>query len=123
MLPLLDGDDEDHAPVREAVDRLLDAEEPLLTSNYVLVETAALLQARMGLRPLRALGERILPLVEIAWVERGLHDAAWSALLAAGRRGISLVDRVSFELMRRRGVDRALALDDDFVDEGFALLP
>jgi predicted nucleic acid-binding protein len=42
-----------------------------------------------------------------------------SALLAADRRDVSLVDWTSFELMRARGVSAALAYDDDFAAQGF----
>jgi predicted nucleic acid-binding protein len=36
---------------------------------------------------------------------------------------VSLVDRVSFELMRREGIERALAFDDDFTEAGFETVP
>ncbi len=39
------------------------------------------------------------------------------------RRAISLVDQVSFVLMRRLHLDTAFAFDRDFDDEGFALYP
>ena len=52
-----------------------------------------------------------------------MHRAATSAFLAAGRRSQSLVDWVSFELMRRRGIDTAFAFDRDFVAEGFQTIP
>lgn len=46
-----------------------------------------------------------------------------SALLAADRRGLSLVDWVGFTVMRRRGVARAFAFDDDFSSQGFVAVP
>ena len=45
------------------------------------------------------------------------------ALLAAGRRTVSLVDWVSFLVMRRHGVRRAFTFDQDFAVEGFEVLP
>lgn len=33
------------------------------------------------------------------------------------------MDRVSFEMMRREGVDVAFAFDPDFASEGFELIP
>lgn len=123
ILPLLDADDEDHRSVRDSMDRLLDAQDGLLTSNYVVVESAALLQRRIGLEAVEALRGRVLPLLEVIWVDPGLHEAAFAALVAAGRRGLSLVDWVSFEAMRREGIVTALALDDDFAAQGFAVVP
>ena len=55
------------------------------------------------------------------WVDEALHGRAITALLAAANRDISLVDWTSFELMRARGIDHALAFDSDFDDQGFQL--
>ena len=49
--------------------------------------------------------------------------AAVASLFTAGRRKLSLADCTSFELMRRRGLAEALALDDDFACQGFRRLP
>lgn len=45
------------------------------------------------------------------------------AHLKSLRRRSSLVDHVSFELMRRLDLRTALALDADFAREGFELFP
>ena len=50
------------------------------------------------------------------------HRAAAAALLAAGRRGISLVDCSSFEVMRRLGLERAFAFGRHFAEAGFQLV-
>jgi len=89
----------------------------------VLVETTALAQRRLGLEAVRALRDDLVPVLRVAWVDEDLHATALTALVAAGRRSVSLVDHVSFELMRRRGVRRALALDRHFAEQGFELLP
>ena len=44
----------------------------LLSSSSVLVETIALLQCRVGLESVRDFNTKIMPLVEIVWV-----DADW----------------------------------------------
>ena len=51
------------------------------------------------------------------------HDRAVAAYLAGLRSGVSLVDQVSFEVMRDEVIDTAFAFDDDFVDEGFRVAP
>lgn len=94
-----------------------------MTSSYVVVETAALVQSRLGIVAARDLHERLLPAVDVVWVEEDVHRAAVAALLAAGRRDVSLVDQVSFELMRRRSIPRALAVDAHFAGAGFEVLP
>ena len=95
----------------------------LLTSNYVLVETFALAQRRLGLDAARALGDVLVPMMHVLWVDEALHAAATAALFTAGRRRLSLVDCTSFELMRRHGIADALTLDRDFTHHGFRAVP
>jgi uncharacterized protein len=101
----------------------LGADELLLSHNYVLLETTALAQRRLGLEAVRALRDELVPVLAIEWVEPSRHAEALAALVAAARREVSLVDHVSFELMRRRNVRRALAVDRHFAEQGFALVP
>jgi uncharacterized protein len=121
---ILDRDDDAHALARQTWAALLSADTPalLLTSSYVLVESFALTQARLGLDAVRALHEDILPVVSVHWVLEQDHAAAVSALLTADRRRLSLVDCCSFQVMRRLGVRRALAFDQHFAEHGFELV-
>lgn len=64
----------------------------------------------------------LLPVVDVEWIGRELHEKAVSALIAASRRELSLVDAVSFEAMRQRGLDRAFAFDRHFEEAGFSLV-
>jgi predicted nucleic acid-binding protein len=41
----------------------------------------------------------------------------------AGRRTLSLVDCVSFEVMRRTGIRKAFAFDRHFQDYGYEIYP
>ena len=123
LLAFLDADEPRHGDVIDTLDRSVSEARPLVTSNYVLVESFALVQRRLGLEPLRALSDILVPMIRPIWVDEELHAAAVAALLAANRRRLSLVDCTSFELMRRHGLTDALALDDDFSHQGFRLLP
>jgi uncharacterized protein len=95
----------------------------LLTHNYVVVESTALADRRLGADAARALLEDILPAMSLEFVDESLHRAATSAYLATSGRGPSLVDRTSFELMRHRGINVAFAFDRDFQAAGFATAP
>ena len=123
LLAYLDADQPRHADVAEAWRRAMEDGDSLVTSNYVLVETFALVQRRLGLDAARALAGDLVPLLRPLWVDEELHAAATAALFTAGRRKLSLVDCTSFELMRRHGIAEALALDADFARQGFRLLP
>ena len=123
LVAFLDADQPWHAEVIDTWDRAVADEKALFTSNYVLVESFALVQRRLGLEALRALADVLVPMLRPLWIDEELHAATVASLFAAGRRKLSLVDCTSFELMRRRGLTDALALDDDFARQGFRLLP
>jgi len=61
--------------------------------------------------------------MRVVWVDEGLHAEAWTRAAKEGRDGPSLVDWVSFLVMRRIGVERALALDAHFTRHGFRAFP
>lgn len=121
---LADRRDEFHGVARTRFDRALVSRRPLVTHNYVLAESMALLERRLDLRTALEFSRNAHAL-EIAWVTAPLHREALAALAAgpgAGAgAGASFVDQVSFAVMRRRGITEALALDADFVAAGFNL--
>ena len=123
FLAVLDADDQGHSAVARAWSDLVAGEHELVTSSYVLVETFALVQSRLGIEASRALDHDLLPAVGILWLDDDVHRAAVSALLTAGRRQLSLVDCASFETMRRHGITTALALDSHFGEQGFKVQP
>ena len=123
LLPLLDAEDADHAAVTSAWSDLKPAEAMLTTTNYVLLETSAVCQRRLGMPAARMLHQDIAPLVDVQWVTREVHDQAIAVMVAANRRELSLVDCVSFEVMRRLGIRRAFTLDEHFGEQGFECVP
>lgn len=120
---VLDRDDAFHAHAADALRRLHDEGTALVTHNYVLLESVNLIHRRLGPRAARAFHQDIAPLMDVVWVDDRLHLVAMIALLATGRRDLSLVDCVSFETMRARGLQQAFAFDRRFVEQGFAIMP
>ena len=120
---LLDAGDRHHQAAKQAWVALVREAANLASSNYVIVETTALLQNRLGMEAVRAFQEDILPVVRVEWVDDLTHRTGVTALLTAGRRQLSLVDCVSFDLMRRLGIQRALAFDEHFGEQGFEVIP
>ncbi len=122
LLAFLDRDADRHGEVVASSAEIF-AERRAITHNYVLIETVALAHRRLGAAVARRLLEDVVPVLEIVWIDAELHAAAVTAYLRSLRRRSSLVDHVSFELMRRRAIRAALALDRDFAREGFELVP
>jgi uncharacterized protein len=119
LVAMLDADEERHAVAAAEWSRLVETDEVLVATNYVLLETFALVQRRLGLDAVRLLVRDVVPLLQIEWVGEETHVAAVAVLMAANRRSLSLVDCASFETMRRRGLTRAFAFDQHFVEQGF----
>lgn len=95
----------------------------LLSHSYVVVESTALIHRRFGNDAVRTLLDDLIPPVTIVYVDERLHRAATSTFLATLKREVSLVDHVSFELMRHHAIDQAFAFDADFAKRGFATVP
>jgi predicted nucleic acid-binding protein len=94
---------------------ILQADEPLFTTDHVLVETWTLLRYRVQ----RYAAERFWDGIRsgVARVEPvGIADleTAWQIGLAYRDQDFSIVDRTSFAVMQRLGIDRAASLDDHF---------
>lgn len=123
LLAALDSADRSHSLIGSALRSLLEDDIPLVTTNYVLVETFALVQRRLGMAAAHALQQDLVPALQIEWLDLESHHAAMDAYLAASKRHLSFVDCTSFEVMRRRGLRRALSLDDDFSVHGFERIP
>ena len=115
---LLDAADDHHARAREALRELRAREAALVTSSYVLHETVALLQARLGLDAVRGFHRGLAPLLRVVWIDESFHELGMASLVTSGR-GVSLTDWTSFEVMRAHGIRHALAFDEDFAAEGF----
>jgi uncharacterized protein len=120
---LLDKDDASHLSAKKAWETMLQEDRILLTSNYVLVECFALIQNRLGLRAVRDFQEAFMPIIRVEYVDLDLHRAGVSALLAASRRNLSLVDCISFEMMRSLGIKNVFTFDLHFKEQGFSIIP
>lgn len=113
--------DDHHPAAARTWTELVMGDETLVTSSYVLVELAALLQRRFGLPLVRRFEAEAAPVLSVVWVSAEQHEAGVASLLAANRRELSLVDCVSFRVMRELGIVRAFALDEHFAEQGFEM--
>lgn len=122
FLAVMDGGDENHLKASRIWRRIVSGDDLLITSNYVLVETLALVQHRMGMEAVTSFEEDVAPLLEVEWIGESAHHAGVTTMIGAGRRMLSLVDCTSFDLMRTLGIRSAFAFDRHFREQGFTLL-
>lgn len=122
LYALLDADDASHTAAAKAF-RALASREDLVTHSYVAVETIALTRRRLGREAVRAFARDLAPLLGMVWVDERLHDLALATLLDVLPTDVSLVDLVSFQVMREQDIARAFAFDRDFRTAGFSTIP
>lgn len=123
FLAIANRDDPQHQSAAKAWKRLIDNQELMITSNYVVVETMALLQNRHGITAVRQFVETMLPMCVIEWVDSSTHETAISAVLASGgKRNPSLVDCVSFEIIRLHKIEAAFVFDRHFEGRSFEMV-
>ncbi|HME58657.1 MAG TPA: PIN domain-containing protein [Terracidiphilus sp.] len=94
---------------------VLSSGEPLVTTDHILVETWTLLRYRLQ----RSAAERFWDGIRsgAAAIEPiGLADleAAWQIGISWRDQDFSIIDRTSFAVMCRLGIERAASLDDHF---------
>lgn len=117
---MADKADPNHLTACSKFDLALKSKNSFLLHNYILAESAALLQARLGLQS-AILFLNDAQAFEIQWVDSELHHEALRELEKIAKRGISFIDCASFVVMRRRNIHTAFAFDPDFRDHGFSI--
>lgn len=120
LFALLSTTDDNHARAKRAFGNLRARQALLVSTSYVLVETYALVGRRLGLDAVRSFRADFAPLIDAVWVDETLHNAGVDLLLDRRKRLFSLVDAVSFIVMRQRSVAEAFAIDPHFEQEGFS---
>lgn len=107
------ADTSDRSNARATV--ILSAGEHLVTTDHVLVETWLLLRHRLHRQAAEQFWEGLragVALVES--VTAADMETAWAINQAFPDQDFSIVDRTSFAVMQRLGIQRAAAFDDDF---------
>jgi predicted nucleic acid-binding protein len=94
---------------------ILKSGEPLVTTDHILLETWMLLRHRLR----HGAAERFWDglrngVAAIECVNPADLEAAWQSGLTWRDLDLSIVDKTSFAVMRRLGIERAASLDDHF---------
>jgi predicted nucleic acid-binding protein len=122
LYAVMDCRDDNHNAASATWRLFVENATPLATTNYIAVETLALVQSRLGFDAMRELAVSVFPIIEHIIVDAGMHHAAIETLLAQKRRRLSFVDCVSFACMRRFHITEAFSFDKHFTEAGFTLL-
>ena len=94
---------------------ILTRDEHLLITDHVLMETWSLLRNRIHRRAAERFWDGLRSgTATIEPVGTADLEAAWQIGLSYRDQDFSLVDRTSFAVMRRLGIDRAASFDDHF---------
>ncbi|MCX7046523.1 MAG: PIN domain-containing protein [Candidatus Sumerlaeota bacterium] len=121
ILAYLNKDDAYHGQAMALWSKALSEVAKPLCSNYVALESSALIQRRLGMQICTTFESNVRPLLQFHWVDADLHDRGVALFLASSRRNLSLTDCVSFECMRRLNIRYALSFDKHFEEQGFTL--
>ena len=119
----LDRTDPFHDKAKNLFVRARDEKWRLLTTSYVVHESWALIQARLGCEAVEDWLGSLLPLCEVEWVDETLHRLGSARARHAKERGLSLTDCVSFEVMSASGCSESIADDEHFRKSGCVLPP
>jgi predicted nucleic acid-binding protein len=123
VFAIIDRRDQFHESATRVWRSLAERQEATTTTNYVVVETFALMGRRLGLGAVRDFQTQLAPVLDVYWVDKTLHDRAVRSLLTFGSQHLSLVDCVSFEAMRELGLESVFTFDAHFAEQGFKCLP
>ncbi len=119
---LMDRSDSYHQSASKLWAHILDKGYYLKTSNYVTVETLALLQNRLGFEAADLWSRDVLGIVETLWIDEVLHNLAFEIWFSLGRRKLSLVDCASFVIMRQNKMEKVFGFDKHFIEHGIESL-
>ena len=117
VFALADRDDAMHDQAVRMLEAARAASEDILTHNYVLVESAALLQRRLGLKTALAF-LKDAEHFHIVWVTDELHAEGVRYLQRHGRRKLSLVDAISFVVAHGERISDYIGFDEHFDHAG-----
>ena len=107
----VDSDDRSNARAKE----VLSSGEALVTTDHVLVETWALIRKRVHRQAAEAFWEGLRRgVATVESVGQADLQSAWTIGRDFPDQDFSLVDRTSFAVMERLGLERAASFDTDF---------
>lgn len=120
----LDKRDREHSKARNLVQAIQEKQIPLLTTWEIIVETVTLLRYRHSYRGVVVFLDKVLPRLNIFYIDSEIRAKALLAFRKLGRdRKISLCDAISYVVVSERlDFIPCLVFDEDFKCLGLTVL-
>lgn len=122
VIALLDEADQWHAAAQGAYDAIRQGRFATVTTSYVLLECGNAASRRPYRQNIAEMEERFREKGRLVFPTESDWALAWRAYEQAPAGGPSIVDCVSFEVMRRLGLRQVFTNDRHFADAGFETL-
>ena len=114
-----------HEEINEILGEAAAARKGIVTSDYIVDEMLTLIQSRCGHRVARQVGETVWRQggADVLDIDVPIRETAWALFQKFGDHEVSFTDCTTAALMRLRGIDDILSLDEHFELFGFNRLP
>lgn len=123
FLAILNKEDNNNAGAAELLATFVETGKELFCTNYIIVESYALIQRRLGMEAIRDFQKEILPSIKIVWLGSEEHKQIVARFISDNRRNLSFVDCSSFETLKRLGIKSVFTFDKHFREQGFDVIP
>jgi uncharacterized protein len=120
-----DGADPAHLRCRAARDAALEADQTLITTDFIIDETLTLIRLRLGLDAVAAWWQQIDGTVRLRWerVDSDRFERARQLLFQVRDKDLSFTDCTSITIMRELKLTQVITTDRHFHQMGFQVLP
>jgi predicted nucleic acid-binding protein len=122
MLAVWDSRDQWHDAAERVFERLIRANTPLVTTEYVLMECGNAAARRPYRNRVNAPRQRLAAANLIQQVSENELASAWNAFERGKAGDPGIVDCISFAVMRRLGLTEVFSNDQHFTAAGFTTL-
>ncbi len=120
---LIDRSDPHHNPAKSMWPCLLEDHIKMVTTSCVALETANLLQERLGFEAAELWQRSMLQVVEVVWIDRSTYRHGSLLWMNLGRYHCSLVDCVSYVTMNSKRIEKVFGFKRCFADQGYRMVP
>jgi len=120
----VDRSDQDHQTAVELFQEAETRGQPIITSNFVVAETHALLLSKLGRQLAARWLEAIVDYARIQRISRADETRAREIIFQFDDKDFSYTDATCFAVMERLGIQTVFSLDAHFLQYGrFIVLP